>query len=96
MATDCVPCHFDFEEKELLPHLPMRYRVWLRQEHRQLKERGYPAKEVIEHAKREMPLFRRYCPPHLVVEVADDHRRFHPVLERCAAHGLPAPLTAIG
>jgi len=95
MATDCVPCHFDYEEEKLLPFLPPYYQGWLLREHATLKAHGYPAAEVIAHAEREMPIFARYCPPALVAEVEADHRRFHPTLEHYAGLGLNAPTKAI-
>lgn len=96
MATnDCLPCHFEFEEETLLPYLPKRYQAWLRRRHREIREDGYPAAEVISHAEEEMALFRRYCPPELVRVIEEDHAAYHPVLERYAAAGLDSPTTKI-
>jgi hypothetical protein len=95
VATDCLPCHFEYEEQHVLPYLPPIYRRWLLWEHKQLKEAGYPAADVIAHSQREVPVFRRFCPAHLVDAVVEDHRRFHPVLERCAHLGIGVPTSAI-
>lgn len=96
MATDCVPCHFEWEEKHVLPYLCRHEQAWLLEEHRTLRLRGYPAAEVIEHAEREMPIFRARLPPHLLAHVENDHERFHPTLIEYARRGLNAPTTAIG
>lgn len=95
MATDCLPCHFEYEEVHVLPHLPTIHQRWLLWEHAQLKANGYPAADVIAHSRRELAVFRRYAPAHLVAQVEDDHRRFHPVLERCAHLGIGVPTSAI-
>ncbi len=73
--ADCLPCHFDYEEKVALPCLPMFWRRWLIAEHVRIRNAGYPAAEVLAHAEREMPIFHRYCPPHVVQQIIDDHER---------------------
>lgn len=95
MATDCVPCHFEWEEKHILPYLPPPHQAWVVQEHARLKARGYPAAEVMAHAEAEMEIFHAFAPPELVAHVQHDHDRFHPVLAQYARRGLRAPTTAI-
>ncbi len=95
MSTDCVPCHFAWEEKHALPYLPPSYQTWLLREHAELKRRKYPARLVIEHAEREMEIFRRFVPPHILNQIHDDHERFTPVLQAFALNDLPTPTTRI-
>jgi hypothetical protein len=96
VATDCIPCHFEYEERVVLPHLPPVYQRWLLREHERIRLGGYLATDVIAHAEQEVIVFR-VCrvPPHIVAAVEDDHRRFHPVLQRCAHYGMRAPTSAI-
>lgn len=79
--ADCVPCHFDYEEEVALPYLPRFWQRWLMAEHVRIRNAGYPAAEVLAHAEREMPVLERFCPPHVVQQVLDDHERLEPELK---------------
>jgi hypothetical protein len=69
----CHDCHFTFEEKEVLRYLPKEAQKKLRAEHASLRRAGYPRDAVIEHARREMILFQKFCPQSLVDQVQADH-----------------------
>jgi len=76
-ATDracCLECHFAMEERELFPHLPAVAQAALRDEHADLRRRGFPHAQTNEHSRREMRLYRQYCPPELVARVEADHQ----------------------
>lgn len=74
MTTQCISCHFEWEEEVVLPLLPWWDRWMLRLEHRSLARRNYPAHAVLDHAEREMVLFRKYAPQH-VAEADAQHER---------------------
>lgn len=95
MATDCIPCHFLWEERNAIPLLPEAEQRRILADHAELKRTGYPARAVIEHSEREMEIFRLYLPPAMLCEVHNDHQRFMPVLDAFAANGLPVPLGRI-
>lgn len=89
--ADCIPCHFEFEEEHVVPHLPPPVRAWLLADHARLKAAGYPAAQVLEHAEREMVYFRRYnVPRHLIAQVEADHEKFHPSLTAQIRHRPPS------
>jgi hypothetical protein len=96
VATDCIPCHFEYEEKVVLPHLSLFWQQWLLREHERIRLGGYLAADVIAHAEEEVIVFQGCrVPAPILAAVEDDHRRFHPVLQRCAHYGMRAPTSAI-
>jgi len=77
MSGSCCPeCHFEWEEKNAAPFLPVSLRKRLLGEHRRLVEAGFPKAAVLEHAEREMAWFRRHCPPHICAKIEEDHRKY--------------------
>jgi hypothetical protein len=62
------------EERELLPYLPAQAQAAIRQEHQELRARGFPHAGVTEHSHREIRLYRHYCPGELVAQVEADHQ----------------------
>lgn len=92
--ADCVPCHFEYEEEEIVPHLPPSVASWLLWDHARLKALGYPADQVLEHAEKEMAYFRRWAPAHMVAQVEADHTKLHPYLleqaRRAPSHTPPS------
>lgn len=69
----CVKCHFEYEEAEALPYLPTRVRNRILAEHEELRANGFPPDAVEEHAEREMPWLRKYCPPEVIARCELDH-----------------------
>ncbi len=70
---DCLPCHFEYEERELRPYLPADVFAWLRAEHIRLRADGYPRAAVAAHAAEEMRRVGDYAPPHVLAGMARDH-----------------------
>lgn len=71
-----VADHFDWEERNALPHLPPSLQRRLVVEHNQLRAQGFPRDAVLLHAEMEMGWFRRYCPAWVVEKIVQDHVRF--------------------
>jgi hypothetical protein len=78
--TLCVSCHFRDEEALVKPHLPWWVWSWLRWEHAGLRGLGYPPAAMLKHAEREMPIFRKHCPPEVVAQLDAQHERLIPIL----------------
>lgn len=69
----CIECHFSFEEDLALPYLPHHLQQQLIHEHQWIVARGFPRREVLEHAAREMVWFRQYVPEEIVAQIERDH-----------------------
>lgn len=72
----CLGCHFDYEEKHMLPRCPPGVAQMLRREHDQLRAAGFPKAAVEAHAQREMVFFRQFCTAEQVGHVEKDHAAF--------------------
>lgn len=77
---DCASCHFEWEERVVLPYLSPFWQRWLLAEHKRIREAGYPPREVLRHARQEIPIFYRYCPRHIVQQAIADHNKLEPEL----------------
>lgn len=76
----CLECHFAYEERVVLPHLPPVEAKRLVDEHRWLVTNGFPPDKVAIHAAWEDATFPMYCP----VDVCDLIHRDH----QAHQHGL--------
>lgn len=69
----CLQCHFSFEEKHLLPYLPLDLQDLIRAQHQWLILHGFPPEWMDHHSRQEEEWYRQYCPPELVAQVEEDH-----------------------
>ena len=72
----CVECHFAWEERHALKYLPARIAREIRDQHKELKDAGYPRDKVIRHSKWEDRWFRAYCPDPVVTQIENDHTAY--------------------
>ena len=56
-----------------MPYLPEPLKRRLLQEHKWLRDFGYPPDAVKAHGEREMEWFRQYAPANLVAQIEADH-----------------------
>lgn len=73
---DCVECHFRYEEERVLLLVPASDAAWIRAEHRDLLARGKPHAEMMDHAEREMRVFRRHAPQWMLDKLDREHSKF--------------------
>ncbi len=92
---DCLPCHFEYEEKYARIYLPLPYRQWLFSEHARIRAGGYDPMEVLLHAEQEMPIFRRYFPDHVIRQIEIDHKFHGPRLMAQAQAQRPRPAVLV-
>jgi hypothetical protein len=72
----CVECHCSFEELHALPHVPKALADRIRREHYELQQAGFPAGPLLDHSRREMEIFRQYCPSDVLEQITDDHAAY--------------------
>lgn len=77
----CPQCHFRWEERHVVPFLPLDVRLRLDREHAELAVAGYPYDPVEGHATWEETVFRPYLPPAIYGELVRQHRALAPRLK---------------
>lgn len=70
----CAPCHFAWEERELLPHLPETLRRELLRQHGELRRAGMPPTMLDAHAMWEDVALAPHLPAHLSERLRASHR----------------------
>ena len=75
-ASCCIECHMTFEEDHAGPYLPPEILDELRRRHDALAEQGYPPEEIREHTAWEEPIFARYVPREVMMQILSDHEQY--------------------